>query len=422
MAKGVEGGNLSGGCPGTREGAGDVPVYRYTAARLNGKSVKGEMQAANKPALREQLQNQELYLSTCTEKSDDKQVKKLSAKELSDFCRELGTMLGAGIPLVRAINIMAKRDIPDKVKDVYLMLYKDLKQGAMLSEAMEKHPGVFPDLLISMYRASEASGQMELTSAKMAEHYEKSHRLSKKVSSAMTYPIILACVTLVVLLAVFLYILPKFFTLFDQMNAELPGITKFMLNLSGFLQKDWFYVLIGILVLALIFKVLLQIPKVRLLRDRSLLKIPVAGKLLKIIYTARFARTLASCYASGISIIASLRNARDTIGNSYIESQFGSLMQDVRAGQSLSGAIKKVDGFDSKLAASIQIGEETGKLYDMLESMAESFDYDADMALTKLVAMVEPLMIVIMALVIGLVIISVILPMTTLYDAIGMTA
>ena len=380
------------------------------------------MQAANKPALREQLQAQELYLSTCSEQDDQKQTKRLNAKQLGEFCRELGTLLGAGIPLVRAINIMARRDIPQRVKDVYLTLYRALKQGSMLSEAMEKQTGVFPDLLISMYRASEASGQMELTSAKMAAHYEKSYRLSKKVRSAMTYPIILAVVTVIVLLAVFLFILPKFFDLFSQMNAELPGITQFMLNLSVFLKNDWLYVLIGVLAVALIFKALMQIPRLRLMRDKGYLHLPVAGKLLKIIYTARFARTLASCYASGISIIASLKNSRDTVGNTYIESQFTELINDVRSGKPLSAAIKKVDGFDTKLSASIEIGEETGKLYDMLESMADAFDYDADIALSRLVSLLEPVMIVLMAVIIGFVIVSVMLPMTTLYDAIGMSA
>ena len=323
---------------------------------------------------------------------------------------------------MRAINIMARRDIPQRVKDVYLTLYRALKQGSMLSEAMEKQTGVFPDLLISMYRASEASGQMELTSAKMAAHYEKSYRLSKKVRSAMTYPIILAVVTVIVLLAVFLFILPKFFDLFSQMNAELPGITQFMLNLSVFLKNDWLYVLIGVLAVALIFKALMQIPRLRLMRDKGYLHLPVAGKLLKIIYTARFARTLASCYASGISIIASLKNSRDTVGNTYIESQFAELINDVRSGKPLSAAIKKVDGFDTKLSASIEIGEETGKLYDMLESMADAFDYDADIALSRLVSLLEPVMIVLMAVIIGFVIVSVMLPMTTLYDAIGMSA
>ena len=398
-----------------------MPLYRYKASDLDGKTVRGELQAQNKAALSEQLLSKQLYLTSYAEKNEKSDFKKLSAKQLSEFCRELGMLLGASVPLVRALSIMGKRDIPDNIKDVYSELYRSLRQGSMLSAAMEAMPGVFPELLVSMLRASEDSGAMEQTCLKMAEHYQKSYKLNKKVKSAMTYPIILIIVTILVLLAVFLFILPTFFEMFEDMDAELPGITRFMLGLSQLLRDHWLLLGIGVLAIVLLAQVLLQIPAARLVRDRMRLKYPVVGKLLKIIYTARFARTLSSCYASGVSIVSSLRNARDTIGNSYIISQFSSVLTDVRNGKALSAAIKRVDGFDTKLSSSIQIGEETGKLYDMLESTADTFDYEADIATERLTAVIEPVMIVVLALVIGTVIVSVMLPMITLYDAIGMS-
>lgn len=398
-----------------------MPVYRYKASNLDGKEVRGQMQAQNKPALREQLQAQSLYLSACSEAEEEKAARKLSAQQLADFCRELGTLIGAGVPMVRALNIMAKRDIPESIKDVYLRVYRAIKQGGMLSDAMEQQPTVFPELLRSMIRASEESGQMEQTCLEMAVHFEKTYKLQKKVRSAMTYPIILSIVTLLALLAIFLFVLPTFFQLFEDMDVALPGITQFMLNVSVGLKEHWLVILIIALTVVLIIRLVMQIPSVKLVKDRALLRVPVAGRLLKTIYTARFARTLSSCYASGISILSSLKNARDTVGNTYIVSQFAALMNDIRGGKSLSASIKKVDGFDSKLAASIQIGEETGKLYDMLRSLADSFDYESDLALSKLTALIEPVMIVIMAIVIGSVMISVMLPLTTLYDAIGMS-
>ena len=328
-------------------------------------------------------------------------------------------MLGAGVPLVRALAIMSRRDIKADVQKVYTGLYKSLKQGSMLSEAMTQQTNVFPDLLVSMIRASEASGAMDQTALKMAEHYDKTYRLNKKVRSALTYPILLGCITVIVLLVVFLVVLPKFFELFDTFSAELPGITQFLLNFSVFLQNYWMWVLVGILLLVLLLRMVMRIPKVRIASDRAKLRMPGVGKLLKIIYTARFARTFSSCYASGISIISALSNTRDTVGNAYIAAQFPAMIRDVRAGKSLSSAIKGVDGFDSKLAATVQIGEETGKLYEMLTAMADAFDYDSELALAQLTTMIEPVMIVVMALVIGTVIVAVMLPMTQLYDAIG---
>lgn len=398
-----------------------VPVYRYKAAQLDGKTLRGEMQAPSRAALQEQLQEKELYLTDCVEVEKKRAGRKLDAKLLAEYCRELGMMLGAGVPLTRALSIMARRDVKQDVKDAYLELHRQLKQGSMLSDAMTQL-GIFPDLLISMFRASEASGSMDQTAMKMADHYEKSYRLSRKVRSAMTYPIILGCITVVVLLVVFLLVLPRFFELFASLDTPLPGITQFMLNFSVFLRDNWMWLLIGILVLVLAVRALSAIPSVKIALGRFKLRMPVVGKLLKVIYTARFARTFSSCYASGISIISALSNTKDTIDNAYIAAQFPQLIRSVRDGQSLSAALKVVDGFDAKLAASILIGEETGKLHDMLEATADSFDYDSEMALARLTTMIEPLMIVLMALVIGTVIVSVMLPMTTLYDAIGASA
>lgn len=399
-----------------------MPVYKYKASRINGKTVAGEMQASGRAQLQSQLQEQNLFLTSCAEVQNTAAAKKLNALQLAEFCRELGTMLGAGVPLIRALSIMAKRDIPKKQKEVYTKLYRALKQGSMLSDAMAQQGNVFPDLLISMYRASEASGQMDVTSEKMAVHYEKAYRLNKKVRSAMVYPIILSCVTLLVLLVVFLVVLPKFFALFETLDTALPPITQFMLDLSIGLKNNWLFVLIGVLLLVLGLKMLFTIAAVKRWGDRTKLRLPIVGRLMRTICTARFARTLSSCYASGLSIIASLNNTRDTVGNTYIAAQFPKLISDVRSGKSLSQSIRGVDGLDGKLSATIQIGEETGKLYEMLNSMAESFDYESEIALGRLTAMLEPIMIVIMAVVIGTVIISVMLPLTTLYDAIGSAA
>lgn len=398
-----------------------MPLYQFKATTLDGKPTRGQMQATDKNALHEQLMAQKMYLTTCEEVSVQKQGTRLSAMQLSEFCRELGMMLGAGVPLIRAISIMAKRDVKENVKLVYQSLYRSLRQGSMLSEAMALQPRAFPQLLISMMRASEANGAMDTTAIRMAEHYDRSHRLNRKVRSAMTYPMVLACITVVVLLVVFLLILPRFFKLFESIGAELPGITKFMLGFSLFLTNWWVLLLVGVAALIIGVKALKKIPSVEIAFDRAKLRIPIAGKLLRTIYTARFARTLSTCYSSGISIISALNNTRDTVGNAYIASQFKGMIAKVREGQPLSAAIGQIDGFDNKLAATVLIGEETGRLYDMLNSMADSFDYESEIALGRLTTLIEPVMIVVMAVVILLVIVSVMLPMTSMYDAIGGT-
>lgn len=396
-----------------------MPDYRYEATRLDGKKVRGSVRAADTNVLRDTLRAQGLYLVSWQEDSGKKSGYRLKARVLAEFCRELGAMLTSGVPLIRAIQIMSQRDITPKVKAIYSNIYRCLQQGMVLSEAMAQQGNAFPELLISMYKASEASGRLDLTSEKMAAHYEKSYRLNRKVRNAMIYPIFLIVVTICVVAIIFLAVLPKFFQVFTNMDAPMPAITAFMLRVSNGMVANWMWILIGVLLAVLALQSLLRIPSVRLATSRWKIHLPVIGKLLRLIYTARFARSLSSLYASGISIINALGNARSTVGNPYIESQFAEMIRRVRSGGSLSEAVALVDGFDSKLAASILIGEETGRLEDMLESTANTFDYEADMAIQRLTALVEPCLIIILAIVIGSIMISVMLPILSLYDTIG---
>lgn len=395
-----------------------MPLFEYDATRLNGKAVRGKKQADSALDLREKLEEENLFLIK-SEESQATNKKHMGAKLLAEFCREIGMMIGSGVPLIRALNIMVQRDIHPKVKKVYIELHQSLQRGNMLSEAMEDQKGVFPVLLINMIRASEASGSMEQTCKRMAEHYEKSHKLKQKVKGAMIYPIILVVVTLAVLMLVFLLILPKFFSMFETLDTPLPAITQFMLSVSKGMQSNWLILLIVILCIIVAVKGLLTMTAVRIKFDRFKLNLPVVGKLLRTIYTARFARTLSSCYSSGISMINSLENTRNTVGNKYVESQFDEMILDVRNGEQLSMAISKVVGFDPKLAASILIGEETGRLDALLENTANNFDFEAEMALGKLTSIVEPVMIVLMAVIIGTIMVSVILPLPTIYNAVG---
>lgn len=396
-----------------------MPGYKYQATNLEGKTVRGVLRALDENDLREQLRQQSVYLIEFSEISEGKNMKKLKANETAEFCRELGAMLAAGVPLVRALNIMAQRDIKPHLKEIYVQMYRLLQQGLLLSEAMSQMGQAFPELLINMFKASESTGRMDITADRMAVHYQKSYRLQKQVRSAMTYPIILLILMVVVVFGMFIFILPTFFEVFDSLGGELPAITQAMLSLSQFMTENWMWVIIGMVVLVAVIRMLLQLPQVRLVFDRVKLKLPVIGKLLKIIYTARFARTLSSMYSSGLAIITALQNARSTIGNAYIASQFGEVVNDVRTGMSLADAVNKIDGFDKKLAATIQIGEETGKLDEMLISVSDTFDYDSDIAMQRMTTLVQPVMLIVMAVVIGVVMIAVMMPLMNLYGSMG---
>lgn len=379
------------------------------------KKITGKMEANDRKELAAFLRGDGKFLIECKDVTNiEKNTYKLKLKELSDFSRQLGTMIGSGVSLIRAISILVQRQKNPKIKAIYTDIYRKLQQGMTLSYAMEEQGKAFPELMINMYRTGETSGQMERVAMTMALQYEKDNRIKGKVRNAMIYPVILICVTIFVVIGVFTFIIPSFSKVFNGM--ELPMITKIVNAISEAMLAYWYWMLIGVLCMVALIAGMLRVEKIRYKVDQMKLKFPKLGKLLGTIYTSRFARNMCSLYTSGISIINGLMIVKDNIGNKYIESQFDLVIRMVRNGTSLSQSIQKIDGFDAKLASSIYIGEESGKLEDMLSSLADDFDYEAEMAIQKMVAMLEPIMIIFLALIVLCVMLSVLLPIYQMYQ------
>ena len=396
-----------------------MPKFSYTALDLENKKLIGAIDAKNEDDFRRIMRIRDLVPLKFKVLDEKQQRYRLKADEAAEFCRQLASMLSSGITAVRSMEILKQRDFKPKLKNVYERLHKDIQQGSSISEAMLLQGRAFPVLLINMFASGEASGQLENVTDRMATHYEKEHKLNGKIKSAIRYPKILGVATILVVLIIFVFVLPEFFGTLTSLGTELPTITKVIISISEFLLSGWYLLLIAVLVLILAFQFLFSVYRVRLVFDKFKLKMPVVGKLLRIIYTARFARTLSSLYGSGVSMIRSLEITGTVITNKYIESQFTDLIKNVRNGESLSDSVRKLDGLDNKLPNTILIGEEAGRLDTMLVSTADAFDYEAEQATAALVALAEPVMIVIMAVVIMIVILSVMLPMAGMYQSFG---
>ncbi|MBU9725420.1 type II secretion system F family protein [Diplocloster modestus] len=395
-----------------------MPRYKYTAKDLDGKTIRGEAEAPGEDELYEQLREGNKYLVSCDEVTREHSERRMKADVLADFCRQLGTLLNAGVTLVRTLNIIAQEEgLNPKIKKVYNEILRQIRQGIPLSEAMEAQGNVFPDLLVHMMRSAEESGSIDQTALRMADHYDKEHRMNGKVKNAMIYPAILLFLLVVVMIFVMVYIIPQFKPIFDMLD-EVPFITRIVLACSDAFINRWAVIVAVIVIAAFAVHLLLRLPKVRYGWDALKLKLPKVGKLLRVIYTARFARTLSSLYGSGIPMLLSLQIGRRTVGNRYIEAQFDAVIDQVRRGEPLSKALREVDGLELKLSSTILVGEETGSLENMLNSIAESLEFDADQALSKMVTMMEPVLIIIMGLVIGFVMIAVLLPIFQSYNAI----
>lgn len=399
-----------------------MAAYRYKAKDEQGKAFSGTMNAASEQDLHEKLKADGKFLIEAKELTGKARTRRLKADRLADFSRNLGKLINAGITLVRALKIISEDEsIKPKEREIYADVLKSVRQGMPLSDAMMEQGDTFPSLFINMIRSSENAGNMDHVAEQMAEYYSKEHRLNQKIKSSMTYPKILGVMIVAVVIIIMGFVLPQFEDLFAQMES-LPPATRILMAISDFVQHRWYMLIFFGVVGYLLLKLIFSIPKVKYLRDKAEVHLPVIGLLRKIVYTARFARTLSSLYSAGISILTCLTIAKTTIGNTYIESQFDELIAAIRAGENLSTAIDRVDGFTKKLSSTVMVGEETGALDAMLISIADQMEFESEMAVSKMVAMLEPTMIVVMAVIVGFIMIAVIQPIYGSYQTIANSA
>lgn len=394
-----------------------MATFRYSAMTLASKKVSGKMEASDEVDLRRQLSEQQMYLLSCHALNKQEKVKTMKPTYIADLCRQLGTMLHSGISLITAVSIVVRREDNAKRKDIYHQLYIKLQEGYQMSKALELSGGIFPPLMVNMVKAAEASGNLDQTFLKLADQYSHENKLNKKVQSAMLYPLILLVVTIIVMIVVFTIILPKFFDVFN--GYKIPLLTRIMFAIAKGFTNYWYWIVIGILVIIAACGLAVRVPKIKLKLDKFKVTVKGAGHLTRIIYTARFARSLASLYSAGVSMLQCLRLARKTVNNTYIDGQFDQVIADVRAGVNLSAAMDKVDGFDPKLASSIYIGEQAGRLDTMLNNIADDFDFEAEIATDQLITIIQPAMIILLGFLIGTVILSVMTPLYSLYSSIG---
>ncbi len=391
--------------------------FQYVAKSMDGKVHRGMMEAAGESALQQQLKEQGLYLIRSKDGAQAKKRKMLSARQLADFSKSLSTLLASGVSIVRGLEIIADEEgISAVTRSLYMDILADLRKGVALSEAMEMRQ-CFPELMLGMVRSGEGSGNIDGVMNRLSLHYERENRLKSQVKSAMTYPAVLLVMCVAVVILIVTFILPQFEELFAEMES-LPVVTEMLMAISHFLVEQWYVALLVVFVFVLILRVVSKIDRVRHTIDYIKVHMPVVGKLNKVIYTARFSRTLSSLYSSGMPIAQALQTAGGTVGNIYVERQFEQVVAMVRGGVPLSQALREVDGFLRKLSSTILVGEESGRLDVMLDSIAITMEEEAEEATKRLVTLLEPILICLMALLVAFIIIAVMLPIYQSYGAI----
>ncbi|MEG0823101.1 MAG: type II secretion system F family protein [Erysipelotrichaceae bacterium] len=388
--------------------------YKYSARQLDGQVKTGEMTAPSYSEFLTKLKEENLYcisyeVSQEEEAEAAKSTFKVKGKNLVMFSRQLSTMLGAGVSIVKSIDILHEKTTDKKLKNSMRLLYESLQQGKALSAAMSEQSGSYPNLLVMMVKSGEISGTLDTTLEKMANHYESENKLMNKVRNAMIYPIVLCVVMVVVVTLLLAFVMPTFFELFA--GQELPLPTRMLVAMSNFITSKWYIILILVAVAAAVIPMALKQPAIRLKFDKFKIKAPLFGKLNKTIQSARFARTFATLYFSGVNIIEILEMSSDILNNTYLAQGFKKVVAKVSNGELISTSIANEDMFDSMLTSMIFIGEESGLLDSILEKTADFYDEESDTATQSMVALMEPIIIVALGIVVGFIVISIILPL-----------
>ncbi len=389
--------------------------YSYVALTPEGKTIRGTMVAQSDEEIKQLVtKNGNYCLSYTRLKDESKGQKALPTKEVVNFCSQLGSILKAGVPLATGLDMLYSKTDKGPLKKVIGNVYEMVQKGSSLSEALVKQGKTFPPMMINMVKAGEMSGDLDGALNKLADHFEKDLKLRNQIKSAMRYPKTLALITVAVVILLVSVVLPRM----TSGMENIPALTKFLLDMSEWIKVNWPYLLIAIVVLYFVVPMIKNIPQVRFGIDKLKCRFPRIGKLMRMIYTARFARNLATLYEGGIQLVDAITMATQIVGNKYIEKCMEDALVRVKKGESMSKAIGSVDVFDPLLTSMLYVGEESGVLSEVLTRVADYFDEESNNATKALTGMLEPIMMIIMAGVIGTILMAVLLPMFQQYDEI----
>jgi len=342
--------------------------------------------------------------------------KSIKPKTLMIFTRQLATLIDAGLPLLRGLNVLAKQERDSVLKGAINQVADSVQSGSTFSEGLAQHPRLFNDLYVNMVRAGEVGGVLELVLTRLAEFQEKAQKVKNKVAAAMVYPIIVLLLALGIMIFLLIFIVPRFETIFHDMLGDkpLPAITLFVIGISDFMQKHW-TVLLGVgIVLFAAGKVAARTRAGRAILDQLKLRAPLFGDLIRKTSISRFSRTLGTLVTSGVPILQALNITRETAGNMVIARAISQVHDSVKEGDSITQPLETSGAFPPMVISMIDVGEETGQLPEMLLKIAEVYDDEVDNSVAALTSLLEPIMIVLLALIVGTIVIALFMPLVSI--------
>jgi len=415
-----------------------MPTFVYEALDSQGQEVRGEIEAVSSEEAIVKIRNKSYFPTSVKEKAAKRQrtvaaggVRKkkrtiafgrVKAKQLCTFTRQLSTLQDAGLPIVRSLKILEEQQKPGVLKNQLSDVAEDVEGGSTLSEALAKHPKTFNKLYVNMVRAGEAGGVLDAILERLATFMEKSQRLKKQVISALIYPAAVITVATGILIAIMIFIIPKFEEMFRDMRMELPGVTMTLISVSNWMKNYWYLIPLIPFGFYVSLKLVAANKTGRYVIDKIKLKVPLFGIIISKSTVSRFTRTLGTLISSGVPILEALSIVREATGNAVFENAIGRVHDSIREGENIAGPLAASKVVDAMVLNMVDVGEETGELDKMLMKVADTYDEDVDALVSGLMSLIEPLLIVGLGLSVGFIVVSLFLPLISLMQNIGQGA
>ena len=402
-----------------------MPVYNYKAINDKGESIKGVISAESVKIASDKLRKSGIYLSSIKEASGSRRSSvslpwnRVSISELAVMTRQFSTLISSGLPLETSLVALYEQTDDQKLKGILSQVRSRVSEGSSLHAALEEHKGAFSDLYVSMVRAGEASGTLEVVLDRLADFLEKQLELTSKIRGAMIYPAIMFVVGLGVLVFMMTFVIPKVAGIFEASNKALPFVTVMLIGASDFLRENFVLLLVFLAVVLFFGHRYVKTPSGRKVYDRFSLRIPVFGKMSSKVMISRFTRTLATLLSSGIPLLESIRVSESVMGNSLYVDNIRDVRVKVAEGAAFGGCLGQTGIFPPLMVRMVSVGEEAGKMEVMLSKVADMYDTEVDGMLATLTSLLEPVMILIMGVVMGFIVFAILLPVLNLTSVIS---
>jgi type IV pilus assembly protein PilC len=404
-----------------------VKTYKYSARDSKGRIANGELEATDIAALKNKLRNQGLWL--ISQNSSQQSLlpflegffnKKIGLKDMVVFSRQFSAMIEAGIAILRVLTVLIQQTENPKLKAILQEIKRDIEQGVPLSESMQKFPEAFDSLYVSMVKAGELGGVLDVVLNRVAGFLESRSKLSNKVRTALTYPASLLVISILVVWFMLTFILPKFSAIFTSTGGELPAFTQLLINISNVLRSPFILVIVAFIWFAVNYaRSYYRSEEGRFKIDTFSLKIPIFGPILKKVAIARFSRTFGTLIESGVPITTALDVTRTSINNALLESVLIKVKKDIEEGSPISNQLQKSEVFPPMVTQMVAIGEEAGELENMLNKIADFYDDEVDSSVESLTALMEPVFIVVIGAIVGAIVVAMYLPIFNVINQIN---